>query len=153
MDPLQKVVNNERTLENRKKIKMKHEAMQIIAESGQLGSTPLLEKMTTSFLGIKTNLFSVLKDFLTETEEWSQVADPNIQIETSQGEEPSIPTEIGMTSIQQMQIDDQYVTNVNTQETAKMKIENGLVRETMQVREEVRTYGLKEKPSYSAILT
>ncbi|KAF0348186.1 hypothetical protein F8M41_015574 [Gigaspora margarita] len=101
MDPLQDVVeaqadfidrmkevNNERTLENGKKIKIKHEVKQESTESEQISLTLMIESMMSSHVRIKTNQFAILEVFPTEPEEPSQNADQNIRIE-----EPSLNTD------------------------------------------------------------
>ncbi|CAG8605279.1 32168_t:CDS:2 [Gigaspora margarita] len=77
MDPLQDVVeaqtdfvdrlkevNNKGTLENSKKIKMKHEAIQESTESKQISLIPMIESMILSYVRIKTNQFAILEVFL-----------------------------------------------------------------------------------------
>ncbi|KAF0484331.1 hypothetical protein F8M41_023016 [Gigaspora margarita] len=85
---------------------MKYEAMQKQTESEQISLTLSIENMTSAHVGIKTNQFTVLEDFSTESEEPSQGTDQNIQTkELSQGTDQNTQIETEGTWAQQMEVD------------------------------------------------
>ncbi|KAF0483958.1 hypothetical protein F8M41_023164 [Gigaspora margarita] len=130
MDPLQNVVeaqadfvdrlkkvNNEKILENGKKFKMKHKAMQESTESEQISLTPTIECMTLLHIRIKTNQFAIFEVFSMEPEELSQDADQNTQIEEpSQNADQNIQIKTEGTRIQQMEVDIQHMADLETEE-------------------------------------
>ncbi|CAG8704359.1 46414_t:CDS:2, partial [Gigaspora margarita] len=125
-----KEVNNERTLENGKKIKMKHEATQELTESEQISLTLTIESMILSYIGIKTNQFAILEVFSTEPEKLSQDADQNNQIEElSQNANQNIQIETERIRAQQMEMDIEEIS------------------------EKKETNETRERLSYSAVLT
>ncbi|KAF0462340.1 hypothetical protein F8M41_000306 [Gigaspora margarita] len=101
-----KEVNNERTLENGKKIKIKHEALQELTKSEQISLTLSIESMMLLHVGIKTNQFTILEVFPMEPEEPSQNAEQNTQIEEpSQNTDQNIQIETEEIRTQQMKVD------------------------------------------------
>ncbi|CAG8695745.1 26972_t:CDS:2 [Gigaspora margarita] len=109
-----------------------------------------IESMMSSHVGIKTNQFTILEVFFTEPEELSQNANQITQIKKpSQNTDQNIQIKTEGIRTQQMEVDIQHVTDLETEENLEKGKENTQKMDTEEISKKKGTNETSEKLSYN----